>query len=396
MAPAAEDRIPEMRRQDHFTNAFIHTVPQNAAEDGGPTVAVKDLIDVEGMPTSCGGPPAGATVAARDATAIASARRTGVFIVGKTNLYEWGYGVSSENRWHGAVLNPLAPERSAGGSSGGSAAAVAAGLCDWAVGTDTAGSVRIPAALCGVVGFKPSYDLIPREGVQPLSPSQDTLGVLAPSVAAASTGAWALAGTGGEHSDRGPARIAVPAGWVEELDADVDRAWRAIAAGLPEVDVGPRAPLFEHAARVQAFEAARVHDRALREDPGRFGPDVRARLQSGALISEAATEESVGALRQASARVEAGFDSCEVLALPTTACVAPPLGGAAEATREALTRFTRPFNATGQPAISLPLPVAGLPVGLQLIGRRGDDARLLAIAARVERALAAGEPLAGA
>lgn len=397
-------------------HAFISLTDEHGP---GEVVAVKDLIDVRGTVTSCGaawgagpggvggggaeagagrgGAEAGPPAAARDAEAIANLRRAGpVAIVGKANLHEWAFGVSSANPTYGAVPNPRDVTRSAGGSSSGSAAAVAAGLCDWAVGTDTAGSIRIPASLCGVVGFKPTWGTVPIAGVQPLAPSHDTVGALAPSVAVAARGVFALAAqeppllNGAAGAAGGEPRLARPAGWVDPagLDDDTAAAWAPWAQRLPEIAFPDRARLFSLAEVVQGYEAAQVHAAALARDPGRFSAPVLERLRRGAQITAAeaaAASEELTALAAEADRALTGWDA---LALPTTACVAPPLGD--EQTREPLTRFTRPFNATGQPAISLPLtvPPGTLPVGLQLVARRGDDAALTAVAVRVERLLA--------
>src|SRR5204863_5325856 len=155
--------------------------------------------------------------------------------VGKTNLHEFAYGVTSVNPHYGAVLNPHDPSRVAGGSSGGSAVAVAAGMCDWAIGSDTGGSIRIPSGLCGIVGFKPALGSIDTSGVVPLSRSLDTLGPMAPDVATAARAfgqmTWEAVGL---DSGRAP-RLAVPRGWVRDLDGTVARVWARVSDGIPEV-----------------------------------------------------------------------------------------------------------------------------------------------------------------
>lgn len=382
----ARERITAARS----LNAFI-TVCDEQPGATGAVVAVKDLIDVLGVPTTCGGPStADAQPAESDADVVALLRRRGADIVGKTNLYEWAFGVGSDNAHHGDVLNPRDTLRSAGGSSGGSAAAVAAGLCDWALGTDTAGSVRIPAALCRVVGFKPTHGLVPVAGVMALAPSHDTIGVLAPSVAVAHEAAHQI----GVPADAGqtPAgslpRLAVPEGWVADLQPTVAAAWESACGALPQIGFPGREHLFALSTRVQAFEAFRIHERTLTDHPERYAAEVRERLAVGSTVSQQAYDEGRAQLRELAAAADEALGDVDALVLPTTACVAPLLSEPTP--REPLTRFTRPFNATGQPAISIPFGPAGLLTGLQLVGRRGGDDALLQLAAGVAGRLIAG------
>jgi aspartyl-tRNA(Asn)/glutamyl-tRNA(Gln) amidotransferase subunit A len=375
-ADAARERIGE--RSD--LNAFI-TLSRETGD--GPTVAVKDLIDVEGLPTTGGGPLSGVPEARADAAAVAGARRAGAVVVGKANLYEWGFGVASDNLHHGPVRNPRDPARSAGGSSSGCAAAVAAELCDWAIGTDTAGSVRIPAALCGVVGFKPSRGMVPLEGVLPLSPSQDTVGVLAPSVETAWRAAASMSDRLAANGARAETlRLAVPDGWVDDdLDGPTAKAWAAIADGLPRIPFPDRRELYEVGTDVQAFEAEAAHRRRLEAEPGRYRHEVKARLARGRTIDERTYQERLRRMAQLAKAADHVMREVDALVLPTTACVAPLLIDPEP--REPLTRFTRPFNVTGQPAFSLPVANGALPVGLQVVGRLHHDADLARVAAEL-------------
>jgi aspartyl-tRNA(Asn)/glutamyl-tRNA(Gln) amidotransferase subunit A len=377
----------------HSSNAFIRVTEERGE---GPAVAVKDLVDVVGLPTTAGAPVEDLPPARADAPLVANLRAAGGFVIGKTNLFEWAYGVSSANRTYGDVENPRAPGHSAGGSSSGSAAAVAAELCDWAVGTDTAGSIRVPAALCGVVGFKPSRGLIPTAGVLSLSPSQDTVGSLAPTVAVAAAGVAAMSGDprlAAPALRRGaPLRIAVPAGWVNNLDHEVEAVWQAFAHGLELVEIGSREEIFDCAQRLQAHEAWTVHRVALEHAPELYSDEVRDRVLAGRQVGEAEASAARGRLEEAAITIDRAFGELDLLVLPTTACVAPRLDG--PGMREQLTRYTRPFNGTGQPAFSLPAPSENLPVGLQLIGRRNGDEDLIAAARQVERALAERASLA--
>src|SRR5690242_692384 len=214
----ARRKISELRD----LNAFISVTDE---EGDGQVVGVKDLIDVKGTVTTAGGIILPKTPAAKDAPVVRRLREHGCVMVGKTNLHEFAYGVTSVNPHYGTVRNPHDRTRVAGGSSGGSAVAVAAGMCDWAIGSDTGGSIRIPSALCGIVGFKPAYGTIDKTAVIPLSRSLDTLGPMAPDVA---TAAQAFSMMTGDAIATMPAtrpRIAVPAGWVRDLDETTARAW---------------------------------------------------------------------------------------------------------------------------------------------------------------------------
>src|SRR5438552_4426295 len=185
------DEARKRIRERSDLNAFISISEESGH---GTLVAVKDLVDVKGMATTAGGIILPDVPAAADAPVIKRIRAAGCLIVGKANLHEFAYGVTSVNPHYGTVLNPHDPGRVAGGSSGGSAVAVAAGMCDWAVGSDTGGSIRIPAALCGVVGFKPELGSIDTTGAIPLSPSLDTLGPMGPDVATVARAFGQMAG----------------------------------------------------------------------------------------------------------------------------------------------------------------------------------------------------------
>ena len=364
-------------------NAFICLTDE---ADGEPVIAVKDLIDVRGVPTTGGGAILRSKPARRDAHVVALARAAGCGVVGKTNLDEWAYGASSDNAHYGAVHNPRDPSRSAGGSSSGSAAAVAAGACDWAMGTDTAGSIRIPASLCGVVGFKPTNGTVSARGVIPLSRSLDTVGVLAPDVETAARAVDVM--SGGALSGRpSPAkqryRVGVPAGWVQGIDAATQAAWTGVSADVPEVEFPKREEMFSVADVIQRWEATAFHRRWLERFPDSYGPQVRQRLQAGLDITPAAYAAACIDRTKLRARANAAMERLDALLLPATACVAPTLE-TAEHVREPLVRFTRPFNLSGQPVISLPAPVEGLPVGIQVIGRFGQDSRLVAVARALE------------
>jgi aspartyl-tRNA(Asn)/glutamyl-tRNA(Gln) amidotransferase subunit A len=207
-------------------NAFISV---SSEEGEGTVVAVKDLVDVAGMVTTAGGIILPEVPAAQDAPVVHRIRQHGCVIVGKTNLHEFAYGVTSVNPHYGAVRNPHDPNLVAGGSSGGSAVAVAAGMCDWSIGSDTGGSIRIPSGLCGVVGFKPALGSIDTSGVIPLSPSLDTLGPIAPDVAAAARAFSMMSGTPVTVDNLREPRVAIPSGWISGLDGPTAQAWKVVA-----------------------------------------------------------------------------------------------------------------------------------------------------------------------
>jgi aspartyl-tRNA(Asn)/glutamyl-tRNA(Gln) amidotransferase subunit A len=355
--------------------ADLHAFISISAEDGtGTVVAVKDLVDVAGMVTTAGGVILPNEPAGHDAPVIQRIRKEGCVIVGKTNLHEFAYGVTSANPHYGAVRNPHDPSRVAGGSSGGSAVAVAAGMCDWAIGTDTGGSIRIPAALCGIVGFKPQLGSIDTSGVFPLSRSLDTLGPMAPDVETVSKAFRMMSGEDVSLEQLGRPRVAVPAGWIAGLDEPTERAWRLVSKGLPEIDFVDRDLLFKTGLTILLVEAAAIHRRWASEFPEKYGADLLGHFQRGLGILAVDFEEALRErprLQEAAARAMEGIDA---LLVPATAIVAPAVEAGVEV-REPLTRFSRPFNTTGQPVVTLPAPVeGGLPVGIQVVARTNAEA----------------------
>jgi aspartyl-tRNA(Asn)/glutamyl-tRNA(Gln) amidotransferase subunit A len=365
--------LQEARRRIEV-QAELHAFISISAESGaGTVVAVKDLVDVAGMVTTAGGVILPNEPAQHDAPVIQRIRKEGCVIVGKTNLHEFAYGVTSANPHYGAVRNPHDPSRVAGGSSGGSAVAVAAGMCDWAIGTDTGGSIRVPASLCGVVGFKPAFGTIDISGVVPLSWSLDTVGPMARDVDAVAQAFRMMSGEAVSMENLGKPRIAVPAGWVSGLDEPTERAWRLVSQALPEIDFVDHGVLFRTGLTILLVEAATFHRRWAKDFPEKYGSDVLGHIQRGLGILAVDFEEALRErprLQQAAAQAMNGIDA---LLLPATAIVAPPVDAGIEV-REPLARFTRPFNTTGQPVVALPAPVRGLPVGMQVVGRTNAEA----------------------
>lgn len=373
----------------------LHIFITMTDEDGpGEVVAVKDLIDVCGTPTTAGwgGPTPDPQRA--DAPLVAALRQSGCVVIGKTNLHEWAFGVTNINPHHGAVGNPRDERRISGGSSGGSAAAVAAGVCAWAIGTDTGGSIRIPASLCGVVGFKPTWGTIDTAGVLPLSISLDTVGSLAPDVRTAVRGVEMMAGQQGWTPTGAPAwrdlRLAVPAGWVSDLDETVGAVWRTISAGLPEIDLPSRSHMSKLCLDLMYAEAGAFHRQRMAEHPERYGADVLARLRSTFKVSGADHVDAVNQRERLAQAVNEAMRGYDALLLPATASVAPLIAEGIDV--EPLTHFARPFNYTGQPSFSIPASSPGLPVGIQVVGRRGQDAELARVALATEAAWSSDKP----
>jgi Asp-tRNA(Asn)/Glu-tRNA(Gln) amidotransferase A subunit family amidase len=380
-------------------HAFISlSQEQFEGSQAGPIVAVKDLIDVRGLPTTAGSVRHMSPPATVDALVVRNVRAGGGVVIGKTNLYEWAFGVTAHNPHYGDIVNPWDHERMAGGSSGGSAAAVAAGMCDWAIGTDTGGSIRIPASLCGVVGFKPTRGLLSTEGVLALSHTLDTVGPLARDVAGAVSALEQLHGAPLSQAApmEGRPRVAVPRGWVRarELDEPTRAVWESVSRSLEETDFPALERMSKTARTVLEWDAAVLHEAALARDPQDYGQEVRERLR-GAIEWRRGSDERVytsalSEMSELTGAAEHVLRSWDALVLPATACVAPRLSE--RDVREPLVRFMRPFNLTGHPAIVLPAPSAGLPVGIQLVGRLGGEAALAAVALSLEREWAGRNP----
>lgn len=366
-------------------NAFISLT----AEQGEPAVAVKDLVRVRGTVTTGGGRLLPAIPDPDDAPVVERIRRSGAVVMGKTNLHEWAFGVTSENPHFGAVRNPHDPSRSPGGSSGGSAVAVAAGFCDWALGSDTGGSIRIPAALCGVVGFKPTVGTVDTEDVLPLSRTLDTLGPLAPDVRTAALALEAMSDLRDllprHPHPRAGLRLAVPLGWGEDLAPELREAWSAAAAGLPRIPFPGLDRLVAVGRTILLVEAAAVHRRSVERHPDRYGEDVLRLLREGLQVPRT---EYVTALREQSRlrlEAEAAMDGWDALLVPATRAGAPRIGD--PYSRADLSDYTRPFNTTGQPVIALPAPrpaADGMPVGVQVVGHFGQEAALVEVALALE------------
>jgi amidase len=362
-------------------------------------VAIKDLIDMAGVPTTNGSRVIVATArpAEADAACLAGTRRAeeagAVTITGKANQHELAFGVTGINPWFGTPVNPLDPDCVPGGSSSGSAVAVGSGESEVAFGSDTGGSIRIPAACCGVVGLKTTRGRISLDGVLPLAPSLDTVGPMARSVEGVGRG-MALLEPGFGPAAR-PARrigrIRLPA--EPEIDEAVDAALRAaelevVEAELPGWDAATAAAM-----TILGAEAWEVHGQLWQQHADALSPDVSRRLKNSSSISAAAVQGARQQGRRWQAELAALFDRVELVALPTLAASPPRLDAADRLTE---LRYVAPFNLAGVPALALPVvgPVARrIPASLQLAGPARSEELLLATAAVVEDA--AGCPVPG-
>jgi aspartyl-tRNA(Asn)/glutamyl-tRNA(Gln) amidotransferase subunit A len=397
---AADDARQQARAADEERAAGIDRGPLH-----GVPISLKDLFDVAGQPTTAASRVRDGHVAATDAAVVMRLRHAGAVIVGKTNLHEFALGTTNEESAYGPTLNPFDVTRVSGGSSGGSAVSVATGMALATLGTDTGGSIRIPAAACGIVGLKPTYDELSTEGVVPLSRTLDHVGPLAQTV----TDAWivyqALRGVPPVRPlDKPPAntlRLAVPSAYfLEVVDAEVRRSFDGASARLADagvtieevtIDQAPLTPaVYTH---ISFGDVAPYHARTLEETPERYTEPVRLRLETARYVL---AEDYVRALagRDALRRsVDAALSGYDALLLPTLPIPAPPLGaqtmrvdGKDQPVRGMMLRLTQLFNITGHPAISLPIAPtsAGLPVGIQLVGTYGQTNTLLHVARSVE------------
>jgi Asp-tRNA(Asn)/Glu-tRNA(Gln) amidotransferase A subunit family amidase len=349
----------------------------------GIPICVKDVIDVAGLPTTAGAAGWRRDPAA-DAPAAARLRAAGAVIVGKGNTNEFAYGADGRNPHWGDARNPHDPERLAGGSSSGPAVAVAAGMALGGLGTDTSGSVRIPAALCGIAALRPTLGAIPTDGVVPLAWSYDAVGPMARTVEDVAL-LWRALGRA-DGATASP-RVGLLVDLVEACEPGVADATRAVAERLGATPV--EIPLLHHAAEIHAIiqmaEASAAHHPWFAREQERYSPVVRDRLERGRDIAADDYLRARQARRDLAEQVRATMDRERLTALlaPTVPAVAPPLDGDIVAQRRLLLRATVPLTQTGGPVMAVPVVTAGLPVGVQLAGRPGDDAALLDLARRV-------------
>ena len=325
----------------------------------------------------------------RTAEAVRRLEAAGWVNVGKTNLHEFAWGITSENPHFGDVPNPIAADRVAGGSSGGSAAALAAWLVEGAVGSDSGGSIRIPAACCGIVGFKPTYGLAPLDGCFPLAPSFDHAGPMARDVATCARMLEALVPEHAPIESPGLDELEVGVAWTPRADplvrARVEEAAARFSKARP-LDL----PLDESFYAVFRREAAEVHAHLWREHRELYGANVAAKVERALTVSDAEYEAALRGRERYRGRMAEAMEGVDLVLTPTLEMVAPPVGIGDLALRDRMIRLTYPFNAIGAPALALPCGPAedGLPASVQVVGRPGDDALVLAAGELLERELA--------
>lgn len=369
---------------------FITEIPAVGPLPPGRRLAVKDLFDTAGVRTTYGSAVFGEHVPASSASAVTLLEDAGYVVVGKTNLHEFAYGITSQNDHYGTVPNPAAPGRSTGGSSGGSAAAIAGGYADVALGTDTGGSIRIPAACCNIVGFKPTFGLVPIDGVFPLAPSFDHAGPMSRDVAGCLELVRVLCPNESWDTTVAPGSLRVALAWSAYAEplvgARVAEAAVLLGAVTPVTFPEPHGtlPAFQQ-------EIADVHRDLYAEFGELYGESIGIKIERCLNVSEAeAALARTERARYAEAAL-AALDGFDVLVTPTLAFVAPPADSDELEIRDSVVRFTYPFDVLGWPTIALPCGVAtdGLQASVQIAGRPGSDAFVLAAAAALEAALSA-------
>jgi aspartyl-tRNA(Asn)/glutamyl-tRNA(Gln) amidotransferase subunit A len=382
----------------------------------GIPISLKDNLWTRGIRTTAGSKILADFVPSEDSHVAAGLARAGTILLGKTNMHEFAYGITGENQHYGSSRNPWAPERISGGSSGGSAVAVATGMGFASVGTDTGGSIRIPSSLCGIVGLKPTFGLVSVAGVIPLATSFDHAGPMARSVTDACILLEAIAGkypkgeTRPDYRKLGRNRPrSFRIGWpkdcfFERVDDKVRRLIEAAAkkfetlgAHIEEVPLPRVADSIDEATNLVVAEASYYHE-SQGYYPARvaeYDEDVRERLKSGHGLLAVDYLRAIAKRKEIEEDFAAALDQVDVIIAPTSPIPATPIGanevqiaGGTEPVRPTLLRLTRPGNLTGLPALSIPCGFTreGLPVGMQLIGPRWGEARLLAIARAYEEA----------
>jgi aspartyl-tRNA(Asn)/glutamyl-tRNA(Gln) amidotransferase subunit A len=439
--------LTRIERHNPALNAFLTITRARAFDDAknseklllrrrsrgpleGIPIAIKDNLYTRGVRTTAGSKILQDFIPQNDATAIARLRNAGALLLGKTNLHEFAYGVSTGNPHYGAAHNPWDLARIPGGSSGGSAAAIAAGLCAASIGTDTGGSIRIPASLCGIFGIKPSFGRVSCYGAVPLAPSLDHVGPLARTAGDAALLLGVIAGADPQDAStlaqprlktfssaraissrlhprftkKRPLRLGWPKDYFfDAIDSEVVFAMEAAARSFVELGAIIQEVSLPHvhdgdgpSTAIALAEATHFHE-SQGWYPARsadYGEDVRKRLEMGRDIRAADYLAALDARERVRADFDAAFERVDAILAPATPITAPRIGenvvmiGSTEETaRSALIRTNRPANLTGLPALSMPCGFAknGMPIGLQLIGSQWEEESLLTIARLFEQ-----------
>ncbi len=385
----------------------------------GIPVGLKDLFNTAGVRTTSGSRLFDNFLPERDCTVAARFQQAGAILLGKLNMHQFAYGPTGENFDYGHTHNPWDPERITGGSSGGSGAATAAGQCAITMGSDTGGSVRIPAALCGIVGLKPTYGLVSRAGLTPLSWCLDHPGPMTRTVTDAALTLQVIAG----YDPQDPAsadvkipdyaagltgsiqgiRIGVPREYFDApLDTEVAQTVTAAIALLEQLGAEVAEvslPMFPDSQAISGTilmaEAAAYHRELLAKDGDKLDPAVRLRLEAGLFVTAADYLKAQQSRARFNREMAALFREVDLLAGPAEPITAPPIlaaevdiNGQRVGTTAALTQYTRPYNISGSPAISLPcgFSASGMPIGLQLAGKPFAEAAVLQAAYAYEQA----------
>jgi aspartyl-tRNA(Asn)/glutamyl-tRNA(Gln) amidotransferase subunit A len=400
---------PEARAQARDADREIAAGRSRGPLHGIP-ISLKDLFDLRGTPTTAASNVRRGHVAAHDAASVARLRDAGAVFVGKTNLHEFAFGTTNEDSAFGPARHPSDPSRSPGGSSGGSGASVADGMCCASMGTDTGGSIRIPSAICGLVGLKPTVGELSTAGVVPLSTTLDHIGPMCRSVDDARIMYDVLRGA--PHQASAPPRdahglkFAIPRGYFFALldpqvaaafDRTCDRL-RDAGATFTDVEIphaGDIAAIYLH---IVLPEASAHHAMTLERQPEQYTPNVRMRLEMGRYVLAEDHVRAMQGRRLIRQEVDAALAGVDGLILPSMPIAAPKigattmrLGGVEEPIRNLMLRCTQAFNVSGHPAITLPMAttIEGLPMGGQIVGAYGNTPALLDVARTVEAVLTA-------
>jgi aspartyl-tRNA(Asn)/glutamyl-tRNA(Gln) amidotransferase subunit A len=354
-------------------------------------LAVKDLFDTAGLVTTYGSILFVDYVPSATAEAVRRLEADGYTNVGKTNLHEFAYGISSQNPHFGTVPNPVAPGRLAGGSSGGSAAALAAGFADVALGTDSAGSIRIPAAWCGIVGFKPTHGLVPLDGCFPLAPSFDVAGPMATDVAACTRAMHLLAPQFEETDLASLQDVSAGVAFAERADPLVRERFDEVAALFPNRrTIDP--PHIRGVYTVFRREVADVHGELFAEHADQYGDNVRSKIELCLAVTDAEYETALRRLNEIRAHFLELVEGLDVVLTPTVPMVAPKADVDELDIRERGISLTYPFSAAGWPALALPSGPAedGMPASVQIAAPPGRDSLVLAVGELLEASLERG------
>lgn len=412
--PLLHESFDRINRREKNINAFISLCEEEAFNQAraierlpggasatllkGRTVAIKDCIDVAGVPCTAGSAFFRNRVAEHDADCVTRLKAAGGVVIGKTNMHEFAYGGTTDNVHFGACHNPWNTDRIPGGSSGGSAAAVAAGFCDTALGTDTGSSVRMPAALCGISGLRPTCGLVPTDGCFPVSPYLDVIGPMGRTVQDLADLLTALTG---QHPERSPylrataepdlsgIRIGILEKgffdhsdvWVADSVANAMAQLEAVGATLFEIRL-PNAPACrDHVTMTIYRDAAVLHRQRMKEKPELFGKATLGRLQLGLEITDAEYLESRKKLREWEHEISRVFaEACDLILTPTVPVTAPPIADAGDlaARTNRLAHCCWPWAGARVPALTIPCGFDdGLPIGLQLAAAKGNEPCLL-------------------